>query len=232
MKKIGIIAAMQLELNGFLSVLKNQQEVSFGKFKYYTGSIGDHDIILMLCGIGKVNAAVGTTLLIDKLQPDYIINTGVAGGFSDSLAIGDLVISTEVSHHDADVTVFDYQYGQIPDMPPSFEADSTLVDFAMNALPGDSSLSIYRGKIISGDSFIHEESQIQDIRRKFPDITAVEMEGSAIAQTCYLFSIPFVVIRSISDLVARDGSHSDYQQHKQPSADLSVRLVLNLIEKL
>ena len=230
--RIGIIAAMQLELDGFLSNLENREEVLYGKFRYYTGTINSREVIIMLCGVGKVNAAVGTTLLIDKMEPDYIINTGVAGGFSNSLNLGDLIVSTEVSHHDADITVFNYQYGQIPDMPPSFKADPHLVDLAMEAFPENVQIAIHRGKIISGDSFIHKDSQIEGIRKNFTDIAAVEMEGSAIAQTCHLFSVPFVVIRSISDLVCREASHSDYQKHKQTAADLSVRLVLNLVDKI
>lgn len=230
--KIGIIAAMQLELDGFLSVLENRKEINYEKFRYYTGSIAEHRIILMLCGVGKVNAAVGTALLIDKLHPDYIINTGVAGGFSDKLNLGDIVVSSEVSHHDADITVFNYQHGQIPDMPAAFGADDLLGNLAMESLPAGSESGIYRGKIISGDSFIHNDAQIAEIRKNFPDIAAVEMEGSAIAQTCYLFSVPFVVIRSISDLVFKQESHSDYQEHKRHAADLSVKLIINLLEKL
>ena len=230
--KIGIIAAMQLELDGFLSALENHGTVSFGRFDYHTGNIGGHDIAVMLCGIGKVNAAVGTTLLIDKLRPDCIINTGVAGGFARKLKIGDIVISADVTHHDADVTVFDYLHGQIPNMPPAFEADGTLVGLAMNALPKNARTAVYKGKILSGDSFIHKNSQIKEIQKKFPEICAVEMEGSAIAQTCFLFSIPFVIIRSISDLVFKKKSDTHYQDNKQYAADLSVQLVLNLIKNM
>ena len=231
-KRVGIIAAMQLELDGFLAHLKNRKTVSFGKTDYHTGSIGGCELALMRCGIGKVNAAVGTTLLIDKLKPDIIINTGVAGGFAKNLEIGDIVVSTEVGHHDADVTVFKYLHGQIPDMPPTFPADAALVELALSSFPRESGQSVHKGIIVSGDSFIHSDHQIDHIQRNFPNIAAVEMEGSAIAQTCYLFNVPFVVIRSISDLVFKDQSHDDYQGYKQFAADISVKLVMNLIASL
>lgn len=230
--RIGIIAAMQLELDGFLSHLKEHKTVSYGNIHYHTGTIEGKDIALMRCGIGKVNAAVGTTLLIDKLKPDYVINTGVAGGFARHLHIGDIVVSTEVGHHDADVTVFKYLHGQIPDMPPTFAADPALVEYALASFPAGSGHAAHRGIIVSGDSFIHKNRQIRDLQKKFPRIAAVEMEGSAIAQTCYLFATPFVVIRSISDLVFKKQSHDDYQGYKQYAADISVGLVRNLITRL
>ncbi len=231
-KRIGIIAAMQLEIEGLLRHIEKIETVSFGTFDYHTGRIGSHDVALMRCGIGKVNAAVGTTLLIDKLKPDCIINTGVAGGFAPNLEIGDIVVSTEVGHHDADVTIFKYLHGQIPNMPPTFAADPQLVERAVASFPKDPDNSVHKGIIVSGDSFIHSSRQIKDLQQRFPNIAAVEMEGSAIAQTCYIFNIPFVVIRSISDLVFSDMSPDDYQGYKQFAANISIELVLSLIHTL
>ena len=230
--KIGIIAAMEEELQELRDRLEHQSETRYGQFHYYTGRLCQHQVALLLCGIGKVNAAVGATLLIDKFFPDYVINTGVAGGFPKNLNVGDIVVSTEVRHHDADVTVFNYEYGQIPRMPAAYQADSTLVSMASQALSGKADIHIIQGPVMSGDSFIHHPDQIDHIQEKFPSILAVEMEGAAIAQTCYLFEIPFVIIRSISDVVTAEQSHEIYEQFMTTAAQNSVALVLNLLQQL
>lgn len=230
--KIGIIAAMEEELELLLKNLQNCNEIHFGKFKYYTGKINDTEVALLLCGIGKVNAAVGATLLIDKLEPDYLINTGVAGGFPDEVKVGDIVISSEVRHHDADATAFDYEFGQIPRMPAAFEADKELVDFASDVGLENDSINVFQGPILSGDSFIHNPEQIDTIAARFPNIMAAEMEGAAIAQTSYLFNVPFVLIRSISDKVREVGSTDIYKKFMEKAAKNSVKLVLELINKL
>ncbi len=230
--RIGIIAAMEEELKEIRSRLENQEEIRYGQFYYYTGCLCGHDVVILLCGIGKVNAAVGTTLLLDKFKPEYVINTGVAGGFPDVLEIGDIVVSTEVRHHDADATIFDYEYGQIPRMPVAYQADKTLVKLASKSLTGKNSPGIVKGTIMSGDSFIYHPEQIRQIRERFPSVLAVEMEGAAIAQTCYLFNIPFVIIRSISDNVAVERSDQDYKKFLTRAAENSVALVINLLNKL
>ncbi|MBT3188963.1 MAG: 5'-methylthioadenosine/adenosylhomocysteine nucleosidase [Anaerolineae bacterium] len=230
--QIGIIAAMEEELKEIRSRLENQEEIHYGQFYYYTGRLCGHDVVVLLCGIGKVNAAVGTTLLLDKFKPEYIINTGVAGGFPDLLKIGDIVVSTEVRHHDADATIFDYEYGQIPRMPVAYQADKTLVNLTSKSLTGEGSPRIVQGEIMSGDSFIYHPEQIQQIRERFPSVLAVEMEGAAIAQTCYLFDIPFVIIRSISDIVSVEQSEEDYKKFLTKAAENSVALVINLLNKL
>lgn len=230
--KVGIIAAMEEELELLIKKISNCREIHFGQFKYHTGKINDVDIALLLCGIGKVNAAVGTTLLIDKLKPDYLVNIGVAGGFSKDIKVGDIVVSSEVRHHDADATIFDYEFGQIPRMPAAFKADETLVKFAEEVMLDDDSITIFKGPILSGDSFIHHPSQIDMIVERFPDIMAVEMEGAAIAQTCYLFNISFVLIRSISDKVRETESHNVYKEFVERAANNSVKLVLELINRL
>ncbi len=231
--KIGIIAAMEEELEELRTHLIAPQETCYGQFRYYTGQLCGHDAALLLCGIGKVNAAVGATLLIDKFSPDCVINTGVAGGFPpEKLKIGDIVVSSEVRHHDADATIFNYEYGQIPRMPAAYYPDARLVALASEALPETDGVKVLQGQIMSGDSFIHHQRQIADIQEKFPSVMAVEMEGAAIAQTCYLFETPFVIIRSISDLVAADESHEVYKMSMPAAAQHSVTLVLNLLTRL
>jgi len=230
--KVGLIAAMEEELIELRDSLQEMQEVHYHQFVYYTGKLYEHEVAIMLCGIGKVNAAVGTTLLIDKFHPECVINTGVAGGFYNTMNVGDIVVSTDVKHHDVDATIFDYEHGQIPRMPVSYDANFTLIKLAGEHLPDNFTPQIIKGTILSGDSFIHLEEQVKEIKEKFPFIMAVEMEGSAIGQTCYLFNIPFVVIRSISDIVTAEGSHMDYQQFVHMAAKNSAILVKTMLKYL
>ncbi len=230
--KVGIIAAMEEELELLLKEISNYQEIKFGQFRYHTGKIDAVEVALLLCGIGKVNAAVGTTLLIDKLKPDYLVNIGVAGGFSKDVKVGDIIVSSEVRHHDADATAFDYEIGQIPRMPAAFNADEELVRFAKDVQLDDDLVTVFSGPILSGDSFIYHPEQIDKILENFPNIMAVEMEGAAIAQTCYLFNIPFVLIRSISDQVSEVESQNVYKESMERAANNSVKLVIGLINKL
>ncbi len=228
--RIGIIAAMKEELESLKLSLEDIQTVTYGKLTYYTGTLLGHDVALILCGIGKVNATIGCTLLIDKHRPDFIINSGVAGGFSSSLQVGDIVVSTELRHHDADATAFDYAYGQIPQMPVAFLPDSKLIAKVLDVGNRLKTCRVVSGAIMSGDSFIHKDEQISEIKSKFPGIVACEMEGAAIAQTCYVFDVDYVVVRSISDLVFKDDSQKSYHLDMKMAAENSVELVKGVIK--
>ncbi len=223
---------MEEELSLLVEQLSCCKEVHFGQFTYYTGLIHNVEVVLFLCGIGKVNAAVGATLLIDKLAPDYLINTGVAGGFPEDVNIGDIVISTEVRHHDADATAFNYEFGQIPRMPVAYRASEYLMNLAGNANLKDETVRVHQGTILSGDTFVHHPEQVEKIVGHFPDVMAVEMEGAAIAQTSYLFNIPFVLIRSVSDKVYEHESVGSYTACMEKVAGNSVRMVLDVLENI
>ncbi|WP_419781615.1 5'-methylthioadenosine/adenosylhomocysteine nucleosidase [Maridesulfovibrio sp.] len=230
--KIGIIAAMEEELALLVNKLEGPSTENFGQFVYHTGSISGVEVALFLCGIGKVNAAVGATLLLDKFKPDYLINTGVAGAFPGNIKVGDIVISSEVRYYDADATAFDYEMGQIPQMPAAYQADKLLLGLAQKAWINEDCISVHQGPVLSGDSFIHTPQQISQIEQKFPDVMAVEMEGAAIAQTGFLFDVPFILIRSISDKVHEDGSSSVYEASMEKAAANSVRMVLSMLKEL
>ncbi len=223
---------MEEELVLLVNKLDGASTESFGQFTYHTGKINGVEVALFLCGIGKVNAAVGTTLLLDKFKPDYLINTGVAGAFPGNINIGDIVVSSEVRHYDADATAFDYEMGQIPQMPAAYKADKLLLGLAQKAWINEGGISVHQGPVLSGDSFIHTPQQISQIENKFPDVMAVEMEGAAIAQTGFLFNVPFILIRSISDKVHEEGSSAVYEQSMEQAAANSVRMVLSMLEEL
>jgi adenosylhomocysteine nucleosidase len=204
---IGIIGAMENEVVLLRSAMEDTESELVGGFEFITGKLDRKPVVLLRCGIGKVNAAVGCTLLIHQYKPDLVINTGSAGGIDPGLQFGDVIISDGVLHHDVDVTAFDYAPGQLPGLPAVFPVPEELVRRAgeavdqlkrENVLP--QKLNHVRGLIGSGDVFMHQPERISRIRELFPKLRAVEMEGAAIAQTCYLFKVPALIIRSLSDI--------------------------------
>ncbi len=234
--KIGIIGAMQQEVAILKDALEQCQEVSKGGCTYYSGKIHGVDVVLLQSGIGKVAAAIGTTILLDEYQPDVVINTGSAGGFDSSLTMGDVVISTEVRHHDADVTAFGYEMGQMAGQPAAFAADEKLMAVAEKALEAISSETntdkhAVRGLICTGDAFVCTAERQDFIRKHFPSVIAVEMEASAIAQTCHQFQVPFVVVRAISDVADKESPMS-FDEFLPLAAQSSSEMVLKMVELL
>jgi adenosylhomocysteine nucleosidase len=208
---IGIIGAMEDELTYLCDVMGKFDSQKIGGFDFYTGKIKGKDVVILRCGIGKVNAAVGCALLIQNFRPDCVINTGSAGGIQSELKVGDAIISTGLVYHDVDVTAFNYAPGQLPRMPQIFPVDEKLVKIAEDAVDELKSEKVLpetfnhrRGLIGSGDIFMHEPERIAAMREIFPDIAAVEMEGAAIAHCCFLFSVPVLVIRALSDIAGTE----------------------------
>ncbi|WP_461637514.1 5'-methylthioadenosine/S-adenosylhomocysteine nucleosidase [Labilibaculum euxinus] len=229
--KIGIIGAMEVEVVKLRDQLSNRKEQKKGSFVFYTGTLNNVGIVLLQSGIGKVNAAIGATLLIDNFKPDYIINTGAAGGFPGDLKVGDIVISEEVIHHDMDCTVFGYKTGQVPGMPASFAANEKLISLADKSVHQLTDLQTKKATILTGDQFMNNAEATNKIKTLFPAAEAVEMEGAAIAQTCYQFDIPFVVIRSISDIAGQENA-MEYQEFVEIAAVNSAKMVTEMVREL
>jgi adenosylhomocysteine nucleosidase len=229
--KIGIIGAMEVEVVKLRNQLANRNEQKKGSFVFYTGTLNNVEIVLLQSGIGKVNAAIGAALLIDNFKPDYVINTGAAGGFPGDLKVGDIVISEEVIHHDMDCTVFGYKIGQVPGMPASFIADEKLIALAEKSVHLLTDLQTKKACILTGDQFMNNADATNKIKTLFPTAEAVEMEGAAIAQTCYQFSIPFVVIRSISDIAGQEND-IEYQEFVEIAAVNSAKMVTEMVREL
>ncbi|QQK75695.1 5'-methylthioadenosine/S-adenosylhomocysteine nucleosidase [Salicibibacter cibarius] len=221
--KYGIIGAMEEEVEILATQMKHATTTEKGGCVFYEGQLNGHEVVLMQSGIGKVNAAIGTTLLIDTYNPDIVINTGVAGGFDMEMAIGDLVISTYVSYNDVDATAFGYTFGQVPGMPSEYYAKKDLVEYA-NAAALQTGANATSGLILSGDSFMSDEKRVADLRAEFPDAKCSEMEAGAIAQVCYRFQIPFVIIRALSDIVGKDALES-YETFLDKAANQSADVV-------
>lgn len=229
--KIGILGAMDQEVALLQASLDNPEVVEWKHLTFYTGSLHGVEVVVVKCGIGKVAAAVATTALVDRFAPDYVVNTGSAGGFDTDLNIGDLVIATSVLHHDIDITHFGYTLGQAAGMPATYESDETLILAAEQAAEQSLDVTTKRGLICTGDSFIGSDEAAARLREAFPTMTAVEMEGAAIAQTCFMLSTPFLVIRSLSDIAGKTSTVS-FQSYLEKAAKHSAELVMQMIAVL
>lgn len=228
--KIGIIGAMEEEVAILRNNIQLEREETVAGCDFVLGKLQDKDVVLLRSGIGKVNAAMSTTILMEKFHPDVLINTGSAGGYNPKLNVGDIVVSSEVRHHDVDVTIFGYEYGQVPKLPAAFKADETLIQTALKAAETIHVRTV-TGLITTGDSFMNDPDRVQFVRDMFLDIQAAEMEGAAIAQVAYQYQIPFVIIRSLSD-IAGEESHISFEQFLETAAQNSSQLVINMIKEL
>ena len=200
MKKYGIIAAMQEEMKEIKNIMQEIKEEKIYELTFISGKINDKDIVLVEAGVGKVNAARVTQILIDKFDVHAIINVGSAGSANDELDIGDIVIGQKIVQHDFDITAFGHPKGYISNVGQYVESDAQLInkmEQTINKLDSNK-FKIKIGTIASGDIFCTELQMKNKIRTKF-NADAIEMEGAAIAQVCKLDNIPFIIIRSISD---------------------------------
>lgn len=229
--KIAVIGAMEEEVARLRSKIEDREIEHIAGVEFITGKIGQHDVILLRSGIGKVNAAMSTTILNERHQPDVIINTGSAGGYNPKLTVGDIVISTEVRHHDVDVTIFGYEYGQVPQLPAAFLAEEQLIATAEKAAEALENIQTEKGLIATGDSFMNDPARVEFVRNQFPQLQAVEMEAAAIAQVAHQYGIPFVVIRSLSDIAGVE-SNISFDQFLETAAINSANLVLGIIAGL
>ncbi|CPR17741.1 5'-methylthioadenosine/S-adenosylhomocysteine nucleosidase [Brenneria goodwinii] len=228
--KVGIIGAMEQEVTLLRDRIENLQTIQRAGCEIYSGQLNGVDVALLKSGIGKVSAALGTTLLLEHCRPDAVINTGSAGGLAATLKVGDIVVSDEVRYHDADVTAFGYEPGQMAGCPAAFIADEGLITLAQNAIT-KLQLNAVRGLIVSGDAFINGAEPLARIRKTFPKAIAVEMEATAIAHVCHQFAVPFVIVRAISD-VADQESHLSFDEFLSVAAQQSTRMVETMLQAL
>jgi adenosylhomocysteine nucleosidase len=229
--KIAIIGAMEEEVTILREKLDHQEQQVIAGSEFTKGTYNGVEVILLKSGIGKVNAALSTTLLLDRYKPDYVINTGSAGGFHTSLNVGDVVISTEVRHNDVDVTAFGYEYGQVPGLPAAYIPDAKLVEIAVSKAEEITDIQVAKGLIVTGDSFLNDPEKVEFIRSKFKDLYAGEMEAAAIAQVCHQFEVPFVIIRALSDIAGKE-SNVSFDQFLDQAAKHSADLALKIVEAI
>lgn len=228
---IAIIGAMEEEVTLLRDKIEDKRTETIAGCEFTLGKMNGVDVILLRSGIGKVNAAMSTSILLERFKPDYVVNTGSAGGYNPVLNVGAVVISSEVRHHDVDVTVFGYEYGQVPKLPAAFVANSKLVEIAEEAANEIGDFQVVKGLIATGDAFMNDPAKVEFIRDKFTDLQAVEMEAAAIAQVSYSFGVPFVVIRSLSDIAGKESDIS-FEQFIDKAALHSATLVMKIVEKI
>jgi len=222
---------MEPEVAILKSKLTQGETKQVGGYTFYVGQLNGTDVVIVQSGIGKVAAALATAFLISEFQPDYVVNTGSAGGFEQSLKVGDIVISSEVRYHDVDVTAFGYEVGQLPANPAAYIPHPTLVEAAQQGIAKLDNIQTLVGLITTGDTFMTKDDDIAKARANFPTMAAVEMEGAAIAQTCHQLNTPFVVIRSMSDIAGKE-SPTSFEAYLETASVNSSQLVLNMLDCL
>lgn len=232
MKKIGIIGAMELEVEELKSKMAVSNVVKKANMDFYEGTLNGADVVIVRSGIGKVNAALCVQILADVFQVTHVINTGVAGSLNASLDIGDILISKDAIHHDVDVRIFGYPLGEVPQLGTrEFHADETMVSLAKASCekvnPG---LHAVVGRVVSGDQFISSKEVKEHLIAEFQGDCA-EMEGASIAHGAFLNHIPFVIIRAISDK-ADDSAEMDYPTFEKAAAIHSSKLVEDMVQRI
>lgn len=228
---LGIIGAMDVEVDSLKNSMDGVKIKSIAGMDFYSGKINEKDVVVVKCGIGKVNAAMCTQILVDEFKIDAVINTGVAGSLNNDINICDIVVSTWAQEHDMDVTSLGYEKGIIPDMETSvFKADDKLIQLAKDsANSAGLGVKVFEGKVVSGDQFIGT-TQAKDELRKLFNGDCAEMEGASIAHVASLNDTPFLVIRAISDK-ADGGAEMDYPTFEKKAAENSIKLLLEMIKK-
>ena len=219
---------MSSEQKQLANQLENPTERKEGPFTYTEGTIKNNTIILMQCGIGKVNAAAGAVEMIRNFAPDCIISTGVAGGIDSCLNVMDVVVSSRIVYHDVWCGEGN-AYGQIQGLPLYFTGNETLYQCAISL---DTETAIHGGLICSGDKFITDRQELEPIKANFPEGLAVDMESASIAQVCHLYEVPFISFRIISDTPGAEKHLEQYKNFWGEMADRSFHVTEAFLKAL
>lgn len=231
MTKLGIIGAMEQEVETLLGILENKTVTKKAGSTFYAGRLEGLEAVVVQCGVGKVNAAMCAQSMCDSFGVTHLVNTGIAGSLCADLDIGDLVVSQDAMYHDFDCVHFGYPFGKVPGMDVvSFPADDTLIGYAFAAAesvnPGHTKI----GRIASGDQFVASKEKKEQIISDTHGL-CTEMEGAAIAQTAYRNGVPFVILRAISDK-ADDSAEMDYPTFERIAAHRCAEVTKNLARQL
>lgn len=221
-----VVAAMDEEMNALLSLLPNPNKIEIKNEELYEFNINDQYYLLGRGKIGKVHTAVYLTKLFEELKIKRVFNIGTSGGVDNSLKLSDVVIANKVAYHDVDVTGFNYQMGQMCGCPTYFECDREYIDSKVI----DTKYSVRRGTIVSGDQFITKMNLSSTNINMFEDVLACDMEASAVGQVCHIYNIPFVVVRSISDIVTREDNSKTFDDNLNESSTNSALVLLELLK--
>lgn len=230
--RIGIIGAMNEEVIELKNIMTDIQVEKIGNLEFFKGNLLNKEVILVEGGIGKVNAAICATLMIEHFKVSKVLFTGVAGGTNPDINIGDIVIGVDQIEHDFDSTAFGYTLGQIPRMDTYiFEADRELVDLAYSvAVEKFGREKVRKGRIVSGDEFVASVEKIKWLRDTF-NADCTEMEGAAVAHVCHVFKMPFLIIRAISDKANHDAK-VDFPEFVKLAAKNSKTIIEGILERI
>ncbi len=229
---IGIIGALGEEVDTLCKDITNATTQTYAGMEFFKGNLSGKNVVIVKCGVGKINSAVCTQILIDRFDCKLLMNVGVAGGLKNEINVGDIVISTDVVNHDMDAVGFGYKLGEIPRMDNSyFDADKELCALLEQVNKEvNPQIGTHMGRILTGDQFISGKEKKDFLIENF-DGSCAEMEGVALAQTAYLNNIPFAVVRAISDKA--DGSaEMDYSTFKDGAIVHIVSLVEETLKRL
>ena len=229
---IGIIGAMEEEVAHLVKLCEEREEIVQGPYRFYKGRLSGKDVVLVRAGVGKCNAAACTQALIDRFQPSYIFNIGIAGAISPEVHILDLVISRDALQYDVDVTRFDYPLGKVPgDEKLGYDADPRLLEIAVEVNQEiNPEHNSYIGRVVTGDRFVSSHETKEYLKKTF-DATCCEMEGAAIAQIATKNGIPFVILRFISD-EANDEASMVYEEFEAKAIEKTVDFMLELLRRV
>ena len=228
MRKIGIIAAMEPEIELLCNSLEGMEEVNILGTKFYQGVINGHEVVLAQSGVGKVNAAMAATILLLEFGCNLLINTGIAGGIKP-LKTKDVIIGSSLGYYDFDTTIFGYDYGQVPGMPKKFMTNPAcimLVKQILNKL----NIEYKETTIYSGDQFVSSFEQLKNISNL--EGIACEMEGAAVAHVAVKAGIDFIILRYISDIVGEESQVNDYLAFESEMANRSANICLQIMNNI
>ena len=230
MTKLGIIGAMEEEVETLLAQLENKTSAAHAGSAFHEGKLEGLDVVVVQCGVGKVNAAICAQILCSVYGVTHLVNTGIAGSLCADLDIGDMVVSTDAMYHDFDTTPFGYPIGKVPGMPVTYPADETMMAYAFAAAEAVNPGHTRTGRVASGDQFVSRKDQKQHII-DVSEALCTEMEGAAIAHTAYRNEVPFVILRAISDK-ADDSAEMDYPTFEKIAAHRCAEVTKHLARQL
>lgn len=224
---IAVIAAMRAEVDALIALMDDVKEKSMDGITFWEGKLSNRAIVLMISGVGKGNAAMTTTLLLKTYPVEQLINIGTAGGLDSREEILDLIIGDLIVQHDYDTSALDGEAG----IGLRFTTDKTLQEIAKRVCD-TLHMRYHRGTIASGDQFVSDPCLISSLLNKFPDVLCAEMEAGAIAQVCTHFQIPFVILRSLSDIACKADNHLDYVTYVKHASKRSAQLCKEFVKAL
>lgn len=231
MTKLGIIGAMQLEVETLLGIMEDKKVSSHAGSTFYEGKLEGLDVVVVQCGVGKVNAAICAQILCSCFGVTHLVNTGIAGSLCADLDIGDMVVSVDAMYHDFDCVHFGYEMGRVPGMyVTAFPADAKMMELALAAAEEVNPGHTKTGRVASGDLFVAEKSAKERIIERTKAL-CTEMEGAAIAHTAYRNNIPFVILRAISDK-ADDSAEMDYPTFERIAAHRCANVTCHMAKML